>query len=123
MLAEHITQEPLEENSTGIRGIRIDPVKREVTIDGVVVPLRGQSYDLLKILYLHQNELCSREMLIEQLFGERFDESNQSQVSRLNTAIRRLREKIEDDPDHPRFVITAPLGGYTFEQRLDSTFV
>ncbi len=93
-------------------GIRLDAATQEVRINGILVPIRGQSYELLRILYSRENQLCTRQMLIEQLFEEKFDETNQSQVSRLNTAIRRLREKIEEDPDHPRFIITAPLGGY-----------
>jgi DNA-binding response OmpR family regulator len=49
---------------------------------------------------------------VEKVFGLVFDEADASQVSRLNTAVRRLREKIEIDPEHPRYVITEPGGGY-----------
>lgn len=93
-------------------GIRIDARKEEVWINGVRVPLRGQSYELLLDLYTHANELRTRRALIEHVFNEEYDERDESQVGRLNTAIRRLREKIEDDPDRPRFLLTEPHGGY-----------
>lgn len=93
-------------------GMEIDAGKHEVKINNVVVPLRGQSYELLLELYAHRNELCTRRMLIEQVFKERYDERDESQVSRLNTAISRLRQKIEDNPDSPLLLLTEVQGGY-----------
>lgn len=93
-------------------GIHIDHPNRAVWINGVRVQVRGQSYDLLHELYQHANELCTRASLVERVFVEEYEETNESQVSRLNTAVRRLREKIEEDPDRPRYLITEPHGGY-----------
>lgn len=93
-------------------GINIDHANRAVWIDGVRVQVRGQSYDLLRELYLRAGELCTRASIVERVFGEKYEETNESQVSRLNTAVRRLREKIEEDPDRPRYLITEPHGGY-----------
>jgi DNA-binding response OmpR family regulator len=42
----------------------------------------------------------------------KYDETDPSQISRLNTAMRRLRERIEVDPQNPRYVITEPGVGY-----------
>jgi DNA-binding response OmpR family regulator len=93
-------------------GIHIDHANRAVWIDGVKVQVRGQSYDLLRELHLHANELCTRASIVERVFGQKYEETNESQISRLNTAIRRLREKIEEDPDRPRYLLTEPHGGY-----------
>jgi DNA-binding winged helix-turn-helix (wHTH) protein len=101
-------------------GIHIDHANRAVWIDGVRVQVRGQSYDLLRELYLHTNELCTRASIVERVFGEKYEETNESQVSRLNTAIRRLREKIEEDPDRPRYLLTEPHGGYKLIARPDT---
>jgi DNA-binding response OmpR family regulator len=98
--------------NTENRGIQIDHTNRSVRINGVKVQIRGQSYDLLRELYLHGNELCSRVAIVERVFNEKYEELNESQMNRLNTAIRRLREKIEEDPNHPRFLLTEPQGGY-----------
>ena len=98
-------------------GIHIDHANRAVWIDGVRVQVRGQSYDLLHELYLHGGDLCTRASIVERVFGEKYEETNESQVSRLNTAIRRLREKIEEDPDRPTYLITEPHGGYKLMAR------
>jgi len=120
MISERLLEE-MQSRSTKAKptmlGIHLDAMTHEVKINGILVPLRGQSYELLRILSSYENELCTRQVLIEQLFKQKFDELDESQVSRLNTAIRRLREKIEDDPDHPQFIITAPLGGYKLATR------
>lgn len=94
------------------KSLKLDQSNHTVWVDGTRVTLRGQSYDLLCQLYEQANKLCSRRSLVERVFAEEYDEFNESQVNRLNTAIRRLREKIEDDPANPRFIITEPHGGY-----------
>lgn len=120
MISDKLTHEPqatLSSAGGGSEGIRVDSQNGEVWINGERVPLRGQSYELLLNLYGHNNELRTRRVLIENLFGETYDERDDSQVSRLNTAVRRLREKIEDDPDHPRFLLTEVNGGYRLVAR------
>lgn len=98
--------------ATGRPGIHVDEKEQAVILDGVRVPVRGQSYKLLSYFFAHLDELCSRRALVEQVLCEKYDELDASQIARLNTAIRRLREKIEIDPDHPRFLLTEPRGGY-----------
>jgi DNA-binding response OmpR family regulator len=93
-------------------GIRIDKPNYTVWVDGTRVSLRGQSYELLCYLHDHSDRLCARREIVEQVFHQKYDETDQTQLGRLNTAIRRLREKIEDDPDHPRYLLTEPGGGY-----------
>jgi hypothetical protein len=95
-----------------VAGIRIDKSNYAVWVDGVRASLRGQSYELLCYLHERANRLCTRREIIEQVFRQEYDEKEPSQRSLLNTAIRRLREKIEDDPDHPRYLLTEPGGGY-----------
>lgn len=108
---------PPVKKSDQAKGIHLDPTNRLVLIDGVKIQLRGQAYDLLRELYLHANESYPRSEIVERLFGEKYDETNESQSSRLNTAIRRLREKIEDDPDDPRFLLTELGVGYRLVPR------
>ena len=93
-------------------GIRIDKPNYAVWVDGVRASLRGQSYELLCYLHERANRLCTRREIVEQVFHQEYDEKEPSQRSLLNTAIRRLREKIEDDPDRPRYLLTEPGGGY-----------
>lgn len=93
-------------------GIRIDIQDRLVRVDGARVPLRGQSFDLLCYLHDHLDRLTTRRELVERVLSERYDPSDDSQASRLNTAIHRLREKIEVDEERPRYLLTEPGGGY-----------
>ncbi len=101
-----INSEPKE------KGIRIDKANQAVWVEGKQVRLRGNSYSLLCNLYDHPNQLRSRRELIEEVFGIKYDEWDRSQISRLNTAINRLRRIIRDDADNPRFLFTHPGGGY-----------
>jgi hypothetical protein len=84
----------------------------DVWVDGAKVRLRGQLYKILHYLYEHANEPCSRRDLVERVLKLKYDETDPSQISRLNTAMRRLRERIEVDPQNPRYVITEPGVGY-----------
>jgi len=92
-------------------GIRIDRRNQAVWVNGAPVSLSGQSYELLCYLHEHAGHLCRREEIVRQVFDREYDKKEPSHRSLLNTAIRRLREKIEDDPDHPRYLLTVP-GGY-----------
>lgn len=93
-------------------GIRIDKINREVWVNGALVSLQGHSYDLLCHFYDHPNQLRTRRELIEQVFGEKYDEMDDSQISRLNMAIYRLREKIGDSLENPRYLLPQCGGGY-----------
>lgn len=92
------------------KGISIEGTS--VWVEGANIKLRGQSYQLLKFLHDRANEACSRRDLVENVFGLKYDELDPSQVSRLNTAIRRLRELIEINPDSPRYLLTEQGVGY-----------
>ena len=75
------------------------------------MPLRGRAYELLLGLYENADRLCTRRKIIEESLKEKYDETDDTQVNRLNTAISRLRIRIGEDPDRPRFILTEP-GGY-----------
>lgn len=96
------------------RGIHLNKADQIAYVDGVPVPVKGRGFKLLLGFYENAGRLCARRQIIEQFLGERYDEKDQSQINRLNTAIFRLRERIEEDPYHPRFLITEPGGGYRF---------
>ena len=93
-------------------GLKINQTNRTVWVHGTRVAMTRQSYDLLWHLYTHAHQSCTRRELVEQGLRETYDEKDSSQVSRLNTAIRRLREKIEEAPSQPRYLRSEPGGGY-----------
>ncbi len=90
-------------------GIRIDKENHTVWVGKKRVPLRGQNYDLMCYLYDNANRVCKREDIVRNVFGQAYGTSEEN---RLNTAIQRLRDKIEDNPRRPRYLLTVPDVGY-----------
>lgn len=106
-----------ETKLTPLEEVQIDKAQHVVKIKGKRVSLRGQGYDLLCYLYDNANQVCFRADLSKQIFGvPRYDDlsprEKENEVNRMNAAIRRLREKIEEDPDNPRFLLTEEGAGY-----------
>jgi len=104
----HLGKESPEEEP----GLKIDYANRRVWLNGRRLSLSRQNHELLSALYERPNQLFTRRELGMRIFGEKYDEADPSHINRLNQAIFRLREKIEDDPKHPRLLITEPAGGY-----------
>lgn len=93
-------------------GLQVDEANRTVWVNGERKAVPGQSYDLLLYLYQRTGQLCTRQQLVEKVLGLSYDEDDVSQVNRLNTAIRRLRERIEEDTSQPRYLHTESGHGY-----------
>jgi len=88
----------------------IEPAAREVTRDGVPLKLTVKEFDLLAFLAAHPRLVFSRDQLMERVWGYEaaFD------TGTVTVHVRRLREKIEDDPSRPRHVQTVWGVGYRF---------
>ena len=91
--------------------LRIDPQKRLVEIRGQEVALTAREFDLLWVLARHPRQVFNRDQLLDQVWGltEYID------ASTITVHVRRLREKIEDDPSNPRYIQTVWGVGYKFE--------
>lgn len=100
-------QEPV----LSFRRLRIDPEARRVWKDDEPVDLTPIEFDLLHALARHQGRVLSREQLIEQVWG--YDYYGDERV--VDVHIGRLRKKLEDDPAHPRFIVTVRGVGYRLE--------
>jgi DNA-binding response OmpR family regulator len=87
----------------------VDVRAHEARVDGTSVPMTAREFALLRLLAEHPRQVFSREHLFERLWGEYGDEST------VWVHIRRLREKIEEDPAHPRLIVTVWGVGYRFE--------
>jgi len=92
--------------------LKIDERRREVYVDGRPVRLTRKEFDLLKILASHPGEVLSREFLRRELWPRK---EIYPWSRALDVHIQRLRQKIEPDPEKPRFIITHPGVGYRFE--------
>ena len=91
--------------------ITIDPAARQVKKNGRYLDLTQTEYDLLFILARHNGRVLSREQLIESVWG--YDYFGDTRV--IDTHIRRLRHKIEDDRANPHYIVTVRGIGYRFD--------
>lgn len=83
--------------------------------DHCVTVLGGQELDLLLCLHKQAGRLVSRQTIVESVFHERYVIGDRNQASRINSLVRRLRVKIEPDPNRPRHVRTVKGRGYRLE--------
>ena len=89
----------------------IDKDNKIVWVEGAQIDLTIQDFQILTYLYNHVGQLCERQAIITQGLGEEYDEYYQEE-SRLNSAMSRLRQKIEPNPQNPRYLITVRGRGY-----------
>jgi TolB-like protein len=89
----------------------LDQGAYELRRAGRALKLERIPMDLLCLLAANAGQLVSRDLIIEKLWGKEvfLDTSNS-----INTAIRKIRQTLRDDPQNPRFVQTVPGKGYRF---------
>ena len=91
--------------------ISIDPDQMVVYKDGRALELTQREYELIKFLAAQPGKVFSREALMEHVWNY---EGYVGDVRAVDVAVRRLREKVEDDPASPQFVVTRRGLGYYF---------
>ena len=92
-------------------GLAIDGDQRQVLLDGQPVRLKRKEFDLLHFLASHPQTVFTRDQLLEHVW----DFAWGGDATTVTVHIRRLREKIEDDPSHPRRIQTVWGVGYRFQ--------
>ncbi len=104
---------PQEESGDVLRlgRVTVDREKATVFKDGRPVELTQREYDLVSFLAARPGKVFSREALMEHVWNY---EGYVGDVRAVDVAVRRLREKFEDDPANPRFILTKRGMGYLF---------
>jgi DNA-binding response OmpR family regulator len=95
--------------------LEIDADARAVRVDGKRCSLTGYQFDLLLTLARHAGRVMSRDQLMDALRGETLEAFDRS----IDVHISRIRNAIEDDPRHPRRIITVRGVGYVFARSQD----
>jgi DNA-binding response OmpR family regulator len=95
--------------------LEIDKSAREVRVDGDRRTLTGHQFDLLVALAERAGRVLTREALMDLTRGESLDDFDRS----IDVHISRLRAAIEDDPKHPRRILTLRGAGYVFAREQD----
>lgn len=94
-----------------VRGyLRVDPVRREVTIADRHVDLTPKEFDLLRLFASNPGRVFPRKYLLEKIW----DYSYEGYDRTIDSHINRLRAKIEENPENPQLVLTVWGIGYKF---------
>jgi len=109
--ARHRTAPPVS-SRFAFDGLLIDLQTRDVTVRQEQVDLTAKEFDLLAFLAGSPRQVFSREQLLRQVWESSSDWQSDATITEH---VRRLRRKIEVDPDNPRWITTVRGVGYRFE--------
>jgi len=90
--------------------LEVDVEGQEVRVDGRLVQLTPTEYNLLTYLASHRGSVQRHEAILKHVWGPEYED----EVEYLRVYIRRLREKLGDDPEQPRYLATVRGYGYRF---------
>ena len=93
--------------------LRVDPDRALVTKNGAEIPLSALEYRILLILVSNRGRVLTRDRLLEEIWDAAGDFVNDNT---LTVYIKRLREKLEDDPQNPRLFKTVRGIGYRMDE-------
>ena len=105
----HLSRLPIPSKEKTLGRFVIDPHKSVISKDGVPLDLTQREYDLLIYLSSSPGKIFTREELLHQVWDY---PGYIGDIRGVDVAVRRLREKIEDDPAHPAFIMTKRGEGY-----------
>ena len=96
------------ENVIVIRALRIDLSRHTVSKNGVELDLTQREYELIRFLAQTPGKIVSRQELMSEVWQYEYF----GDLRAVDVAVRRLREKLEDDPANPDYVLTKRGVGY-----------
>lgn len=106
-LLRRVAATPTAETTLQVRQLSLDLSRRQAFLQGKKLNLTPTEYNILLALVRHAGKTLTHDELISAVWG---DEIEDPSVLRVN--ISRLRQKIEENPRHPRYIITVPNEGY-----------
>jgi DNA-binding response OmpR family regulator len=100
------------ETALACGSLALDATTHEVRLGDRLIDLTAKEFDLLRLLMSHPNQVFTRDFLLEHIWGYEYVGSTRT----VDMHLSRLREKIEDDPDAPRFIVTVRGVGYKLKK-------
>ncbi|MBR6256643.1 MAG: response regulator transcription factor [Lachnospiraceae bacterium] len=88
----------------------LDEPTMSLILKGERIALKAKEFALLKCLYEHRNTIVTKDKLFDEVWGDNFYSDGT-----LNVHIRKLREKLESDPNEPQYIKTIWGTGYILE--------
>lgn len=109
--------EPAAAETTVVQfgSVTVDMGRRVVTRHAQEVKLTAREYALLRLLVAHRNKVITHRQILRELWGP----AAEAQTHYVRVYIARLRQKLEDDPNKPRYLITESGSGYRFDAEED----
>jgi two-component system KDP operon response regulator KdpE len=101
-----------EESGVSFGDVEIDFARRVVTKAGTAMKLTPKEYGLLRLLVLHRGKVITHRQILRELWGPKAEEQTQY----LRVYMAHLRQKLENDPNQPRFFRTETGIGYRFSE-------
>lgn len=103
---------PESSHVVSLNDLRIDIDRHQVTLDGKPLVLTPKEFELLLLLVRNKGKVLSRDLLLETVWG--YDYGGETRT--VDVHIRRLRQKMNDDPSNPRYIHTVHGVGYKVEE-------
>lgn len=103
--------EPVETTVLNIDDLQIDSAAMQLRVRGELVVMTATEFRLLDYLARHPGRMFSRDHLLDAVWGDSRFVTPRS----VDVYVRRIREKIENDPESPRYLKTMRGAGYRFE--------
>ena len=106
--AQAAPRERVREEPITVGGLQLDPARREVRVDGRLVPMAPREFDLLELLFRRSPAVVSRGDLVAEVWDAHWEGSTKT----LDVHVAQVRRKVEDDPSTPRYLHTVRGVGY-----------
>ena len=90
--------------------LTLDEATMSAVLDGQRIALKAKEFALLRCLYQHRNTIVKKDVLFEEVWGDSFFSDGT-----LNVHVRKLREKLEENPNDPKMLKTVWGTGYILE--------
>ncbi len=104
------TQGQEDEPQASFGDIEVDFRRHQATKSGKSLTLTPREFDILRHFLRRRGEVVTREQLLEQVWGI----TSYPLTRTVDNHIAKLRQKIEDNPGHPRWILTVHRSGYKF---------
>jgi two-component system, OmpR family, response regulator RegX3 len=92
--------------------VRLDASRHEVFVHDRLVPLPLKEFELLELFMLNAGRVLTRDVLIDRVWGPNY----YGDTKTLDVHVKRLRSKVEEDPAHPKRLVTVRGVGYRYER-------
>jgi two-component system, OmpR family, KDP operon response regulator KdpE len=93
-----------------VGALELDLARRRVRLAGAPLKLSRREYELLRLLVIHVGRVVTHKQLLTEIWGR----VHENDVQYLRVYVAQLREKLGDDPRHPRFIANEQGVGYRF---------